>query len=150
MKPLIVLISVFLISLIIIKLTSGAFNYKLSGKIAMSAMLIFTAIGHFVFIKGMSMMLPEFIPFKPHVVVASGIFEILIGIALLFPKYEVTTGWILIAFFILILPSNIKAAIDHIDLQSATYNGNGLAYLWFRIPLQVLFIAWVYLSAVRQ
>jgi uncharacterized membrane protein len=61
----------------------------------------------------------------------------------------VLTGWLLILFFILILPANIYAAVRHIDYQKATTEGNGLHYLWFRVPLQLLFIAWAYFFAVK-
>jgi len=53
MKPLILLIVVFLVSIFIIKLTSHKYDFCLSAKIGMSAMLFFTAIGHFAFTKGM-------------------------------------------------------------------------------------------------
>ena len=47
-------------------------------------------------------------------------------------------------FFILILPSNIYASVKKINYQKATLDGPGLSYLWFRMPLQVFFIGWVY------
>jgi len=53
-------------------------------------------------------------------------------------------------FFVLILPANIHAAIHHVNLETATNDGNGLNYLWFRIPLQVFYIAWVYFFAVKN
>jgi hypothetical protein len=28
------------------------------------------------------------------------------------------------------------------------FDGNGLNYLWFRVPLQILFIVWVYFSLI--
>lgn len=46
------------------------------------------------------------------------------------------------------LPANIIAAKQKINLEKASYDGPGLAYLWFRIPLQVLFIGWVLFFAV--
>ncbi|MDB5207901.1 MAG: putative rane protein [Flavisolibacter sp.] len=149
MKPLFVLLGAFVISFFIIKLFTKAFDLRLSGRIAMAVMLAFTAIGHFAFTKGMTMMLPDFIPFKTEIIYLTGIIEIIAAIGLLIPATRVWTGWALIAFFILLLPGNIKAAIDHIDYQKGTFDGNGPAYLWFRIPLQLLFIAWTYLSAIK-
>ena len=64
MKPLFVLLGAFIISLLVTKLFTKTFDYPLSGRIAMAVMLIFTAIGHFAFTKGMTMMLPDFIPFN--------------------------------------------------------------------------------------
>lgn len=126
------------------------YHVALAGRIAMAAMLVLTSIGHFMFNKGMSMMLPDFIPYKNEIIYLTGVLELLAAIGLLLPKFQVITGWLLILFFIMILPSNIYAAINHVDLQKATYNGEGPGYLWYRIPLQVFYIAWVYFSAVKS
>ena len=149
MKPLFVLLGAFVISLLVTKLFTETFDYPLSGRIAMAVMLVFTAIGHFVFTKGMEMMLPDFIPFKTEVIYLTGFIEIIAAVGLLIPSIRVWTGWALILFFILLLTGNIKAAIHHIDYQKGTFDGNGPNYLWFRIPLQILFIVWTYLSAIR-
>lgn len=149
MKPLIVLLSVFAVSILTTKFVRGNFELALSGRIAMSAMLAFTAVAHFTFTKGMAMMLPDFIPFKIETVYLTGIIEIVAAIGLFIPNFRIVTAWLLIVFFILILPANIYAAIKHIDYQKGTFDGNGLTYLWFRVPLQILFIIWVYLSSIK-
>jgi len=150
MKPLIVLLSVFAVSLAVNKIFRGDYHLALSGKIAMSAMLVFTALAHFAFTKGMVMMLPGFIPYKTEIVYLTGIIEIAAAAGLFINNFKVATAWALIAFFILLLPANIYASIKHIDYQKGTFDGNGLAYLWFRIPLQILFIAWTYFSAIKS
>jgi len=149
MKPFIVLLSVFAISLIVTKIFKGRYEFALSGRIAMSAMLMFTAIAHFAFTKGMEMMLPTFIPYKTEVVYLTGIIELAAAIGILIPSFRAITAMLLITFFFLILPANIYAAIKHIDYQKATFNGSGLNYLWFRIPLQILFIVWAYIFAIK-
>ncbi|MEI9807832.1 MAG: hypothetical protein WDO16_08115 [Bacteroidota bacterium] len=50
----------------------------------------------------------------------------------------------LIIFFIIILPVNINAAIHKVNMEKANHTGNEVNYLWFRIPLQLLFILWVW------
>lgn len=150
MKPLLVLLSVFILSACVTRLTQGHFLYAFSGRVALCAMLLFTALGHFMFTKGMEMMLPDFVPFKTIVVYFSGVLEIMAAAALLFPETKVYAGWFLIAFFILILPANIYAAVKHVDYKTATYTASGPIYLWFRIPLQLLFILWTYFFAVKN
>jgi uncharacterized membrane protein len=149
MKPLIVLLVAFGISLLGSKMLRGNVEFALSGRIAMSGMLVFTAVAHFIFTKGMAMMLPDFIPYKTEVIYLTGVIEIAAAIGLFIPDFRVLTAWLLIAFFILILPANIYAAIKHLDYQTGSFDGNGPAYLWFRIPLQLLFIAWTYLSSIK-
>ncbi|MDP2540998.1 hypothetical protein CSC81_13610 [Tenacibaculum discolor] len=150
MKPLFALLFVFLISIGIQKLLLKNINYSLSGRIAMCAMLLFTALGHFLFTEGMSKMIPDFIPLKSTVTILTGVLEIVMAIGLLFPNYQKTTGWILIPFLLLMLPANIKASLENLNYQTGTYDGKGLFYLWFRIPLQVFFIAWVYFSSLKK
>ena len=150
MMPLIVLLTVFCFSLLWIKMRLKIYDFAWAGRIAMSAMLLFTAVGHFAFTEGMAMMLPPFVPYKLEVVYFTGLVEIAAAFGLLIPRFRLVTAWLLIVFFIFVLPANIYAAIEHVDYQHATLDGNGPAYLWFRIPLQVFFIIWVYLSAIRR
>ncbi|WP_153800744.1 DoxX family protein [Foetidibacter luteolus] len=144
MKPLIVLLAVFVSSLLVNAYVKGVWAMDMPGNIAMCAMLCFTALGHFKFTDGMAMMIPPPVPFKKVIVYVTGIIEVAAGAMLLFPSYRHATALVLIAFFILMLPANIYAAVKHVDYEKATYNGAGPAYLWFRVPLQVFFIAWVY------
>ncbi|RYF75297.1 MAG: hypothetical protein EOO39_07140 [Cytophagaceae bacterium] len=143
MKPLIVLIAAFAASLLVIKLMSGQWNYMLAGNIAMAMMLLFTAMGHFAFTKGMTMMMPPFIPYKKALVYVTGAIEIAAAAGLLIPSTRALTAGLLILFFVLLLPVNIYAAMKGVDYQKGTYEAPNLTYLWFRVPLQLLFIAWV-------
>lgn len=54
MKPLVVLISSFVIALVVLKAINKEYDIGLSARIAMAIMLCFTAIGHFMFTKGMT------------------------------------------------------------------------------------------------
>ncbi|WP_026309531.1 DoxX family protein [Niabella aurantiaca] len=149
MKPLMILILVFVAALVAGKVFQGQYSPAWSGRIAMTAMLLFTAVGHFVFTKGMSLMLPAFVPGRTALVYITGGLEIAAAVGLLIPGVRVPAAWCLVIFFALLLPANIHAALMHVDYQNATFRGSGPSYLWFRVPLQLFFIAWVYLSAVK-
>ncbi|GGA84598.1 DoxX family protein [Puia dinghuensis] len=149
MKPLIILLIVFALTAGISKITTGNWQLATAGNVAMCIMLFLTAFAHFKFTRGMTMMLPERIPFREGLVYLTGVVEILIGIALLFPSQRHLSGIILIAFLILLLPANIYAAMHHINYETGTTDGKGLNYLWFRVPLQVFFIAWVCYFSLR-
>ena len=150
MKPLIVLVLASLISLVVLKITSGKYNLNLSIRIGMSVMLLFTALGHFLFPNGMALMIPDLIPFKKELIYLTAFLEILGAIGLHIPQFRRFTAWSLIVFFILMLPANIKASMIHLNYQKGTYDGPGLMYLWFRIPLQLLFIFSVYFSSIKN
>ncbi|WP_062058546.1 DoxX family protein [Aquimarina longa] len=149
MKPLIVLIITSVISLILIKIINREYDFALSARIGMSVMLLFTALGHFLYTDGMTMMIPDVMPFKREIVYFTAIIEIVAAIGLHISIIRPITAWILIVFFLLMLPANIKASIEQINYKTGTYDGSGLQYLWFRIPLQLVFIVWVYGSSLR-
>jgi len=149
MKPLFVLLISFLSTLLVTKKIHQHFKVDFSARIALSIMLCFTAIGHFVFTEGMVMMLPEILPIKNQIIYLTGVFEIGAAFAIHLPKYRKQTAWVLILFFIALLPANINAAMLNVDYQNATYTGTGVTYLWFRIPLQILFILWTYFSGIK-
>ncbi len=143
MKPLWVLLAAFVVSLVGMKLVLNEWAYLLAGNIAMSIMLLFTAIGHFAFTKGMTMMLPPFVPFKTQVVFITGVIEIAAAVGLLIASWQETTAILLVVFFSLILPANVYAALQRVSYQAGTHQGPGVRYLWFRVPLQLFFIGWV-------
>ena len=149
MKPLFVLIVVFGIGLLSQKLTANQVDSRLAARIAMAVMLIFTTIGHFAFTEGMGAMLPDFLPKKKELVFITGLMEIALAIGLLLQQYRYASAWILIVFFVLVLPANIKAALEHIDYQTGRLDGPGISYLWFRVPLQLFFVLWTYFSAIH-
>jgi uncharacterized membrane protein len=149
MKPLFILIIVFILGVAISRIAMGQWNLIFSGNLAMLVMLCLTAMGHFMFTKGMTMMMPGFIPFKTELVYFTGIAEVLLGLGLLFPRYRYMAGIILVVLFVLMLPANINAAIKHVNFEKATYDGSGPAYLWFRIPLQLFFIGWLLFFSIK-
>jgi uncharacterized membrane protein len=149
-KPLFVLLTSFGIALLVTKVFGHQWNFIFAGNVAMSVMLLFAAIGHFAFNKGMIMMLPDFIPFKKEIIYGTGLMEILAAIGLLIPSYRHLTCVLLIIFFVLILPANIYAAIKKVDYQKGTYDGKEINYLWFRVPLQIFFIGWVWYFGIAR
>lgn len=143
MKVLLVLIISFILTAVISRLFIDDWNIILSGNVAMMLMLWFASLGHFMFTKGMVMMMPSFIPFKGALVYLTGIMEIILGPLLIINTTRHIAGIILLIMFVVMLPANINAAIKHVNFEKATYDGSGTGYLWFRIPLQLLFIAWI-------
>jgi uncharacterized membrane protein len=146
---LIVLVTAFALSMLVGRFT-GRWGLVFSGNLAMSVMLVFTGIAHFVYTEGMVLMLPHIVPAKKIVIYITGILEILAAGGLMIPKYRKSTALLLMIFLIVILPANFKGAYDHLDLTTAQYDGRGPAYLLFRVPLQVAFIFWIWYFSFRQ
>jgi uncharacterized membrane protein len=150
MTTLVILLAVFLTTLLVQKMQNKPVSVALAGRIAMCAMLLFTGTSHFYFPEGMVLMMPDFLPAKLALIYLTGIIEILLALGLLVERTRKISSLLLILFLIAILPANITAAIKHVNIQNADFTGPGLAYLWFRIPLQILFIAWVYVFSFRN
>jgi len=151
MKPFILLIVVFGVSAVMSRFLTNHWHIMFDGNLAMCIMLFFTAFGHFKFTRGMTMMLPGFIPRRTELVYITGIAEIALGLALLFPAARYEAGITLIVLFILMAPANVYAAIHRVNLETADYDGKGTGYLRIRIPMQILFIGWtLYFSCLSQ
>lgn len=150
MKPLFILVIVFIASLTVTFSLDANPDVLLSGTIALSSMLIFTSIGHFIFTEGMSKMILPWIKYKNTIVYTTGIFEVIAAIIIFIPSMKLTIGIMLIIFFIMVLPANIYAALNKVNYETGRLDGKGLQYLWFRIPFQIVSIFWTYYFLVRQ
>ena len=64
----------------------------------------------------------------------------------MFPRYSKWTSIALILFFLAILPANIIGSFKRVELGGME---NGPVYLYFRIPLQLLFIGWAYYFGIH-
>lgn len=148
MKPLLVLLTSFMLTALTFKYLRNDFRLAFSGRIAMALMLLFTASGHFVFVDGMASMLPFSIPYRHEIVYLTGILEIAAALALLFIKQKTYIAWGLLLFFAAVLPANIYAAVHSVNYQTGLQDGEGPMYLFFRVPLQLFFMAWVYCSCL--
>lgn len=144
MITLYILLGSFGVICLVLKWRYTSIDFNLAGRISMALMLCFTASGHFMFPVGMAAMLPSFVPMKVEIVWVTGVLEIVFGIGLMSRDLYKVVGWVLMVFLIMILPANIYAAMHSINYMTGELTGPGLNYLWFRIPLQLLFIGWVY------
>jgi uncharacterized membrane protein len=111
------------------------------GRIALAVMLIFTGSSHFYKTEEMVQMMPGFLLYKIQVVYLTGILEISFAIGLILDRYAKWTSIALILFFLAILPANVIGTLKRVELGGME---NGPGYLYFRIPLQVLFMIWVF------
>lgn len=92
----------------------------------------------------MMMMLPDALPHKKIIVFVTGLLEIVAAFGLLFPDTRAVISSFLLVFFVCILPANINAALKKIDHEKASHHGKDVKYLWVRVPLQLLFMLWVW------
>jgi uncharacterized membrane protein len=148
MAPLIVLLTVFSAgSTIKILVHHRTTSYNFIGRLAMSCMLIVTGLAHFFKSALMIQSLPAIVPFKETMVYLTGVIELVAAIGLLTDRFARITSLLLMVFFVCILPANIIGSLKHVALGGME---NGPNYLWFRIPLQIFFIGWVYYFGFKK
>jgi uncharacterized membrane protein len=103
--------------------------------------LFFIAAGanHFVTPKPYLSMMPSYLPAHAALVQISGVAEILGGAGVFLPDTRRFSAWGLILLLIAVFPANLNVALHG-------WPGESLPgwVLWARLPLQVLFIWWVY------
>ncbi|MEN3324946.1 hypothetical protein VP395_14500 [Mariniflexile soesokkakense] len=142
MAPLVILVVCFVFALILNKsLLKERFSLSFIGRVSLAVMLIFTGIAHFIKTDLMIEMIPNIVPFKMGFVYLTGCLEIAASIGLLIQKLSKFTSVMLMLFFIAILPANIIGSIKEVELGGMQH---GVYYLYFRIPMQLLFITWAY------
>lgn len=142
MAPLIVLIATFAVVFAVNRyLLGGTLSRSRTGLIAMAAMLLLTGTAHFTSTDAMVEMMPDPVPMKRELVYFTGVCELAAVAGLIWGKTSRLTSILLIVFFIAVLPANIAGSLKQVNFGGMEI---GALYLLFRIPLQALFIWWVW------
>ncbi|MDQ0594872.1 putative membrane protein [Chryseobacterium ginsenosidimutans] len=145
MKLLTILFVTFILALLGTEIFQESWNFLFSGNLGMAVFIIFTGLAHFKFQKGMSMMIPDFIPAKMFWVYFTGLIEIAAGIGLMIPSIREITAILLIIFLILVFLANVNSSKKRVNLFKGDYSGPGMAYLYKeRLPMQLILIAWTW------
>jgi uncharacterized membrane protein len=96
-------------------------------------------IGHFISAGFFIMAMPDYLPYHQELVLISGVFEVLGAIGLLVPKTRLLAGYGLIALILAVYPANINMA-----LHPEKYHNISVFFLYLRLPMQLLFIWFVW------
>ena len=112
-----------------------------SFRILLGAALTYAGLGHLAWSRSeFEAQVPGWVPLSAEfVVVASGVVEIALGIALVvWVKQRVVLGWVAAAFFVAIFPGNISQYID----GDAAFGLNSDAARLIRLTFQPVLVAW--------
>src|SRR3712207_5232924 len=112
----------FLVVLLVASLVAWALPARFGGRSTGDAMrrgltvgLVFTGVSHFAMPGSFLVYLPGWVPFPKLIIYASGLVEIAGALALFVPRYRVQVGLALAAYFVLIFPGNVYAAVSGAD-----------------------------------
>ena len=120
-------------------------------QVLLGAALIYAGITHLTTNRiEFQAQVPTWVPFSADfVVLASGVVEISLGLALASLQYRRQVGWITAAFFIAIYPGNISQYVNGIDAFGLDTDQARLTRLFFQ-PLLVLWALWATGVLVRN
>ncbi len=117
---------------------------KLVARLLLGSALIFAGIGHLTFSRvEFQAQVPVWLPLDPDfVVLASGVVEITLGIALAsWSRLVPVFGLLAAAFFIAIFPGNVNQYLEGIDAFGLNTDQARLNRLFFQ-PLLVIWALW--------
>lgn len=145
MVVLVVLLSVFVVVWGMLAIFHHPHQVRTAGCIAFAALFIFTGISHFALANGMVLMLPAWVPGRYFILYLTGVLEILLGLGMLWRSTRHVAGLLTLLFLVCIFPANIYAALNAVEFGG---NVNGPSYLFFRVPLQLFLLWWVWFMVV--
>ena len=109
--------------------------------ITLSLLFINIGIDHFVNPDFYRNIMPAYLPMHTEAIYISGFFEILGGVAILFPKLRSMAGWGLVLLLIVVFPVNI-----HMAVNPNLFPDIPLSFLYIRLVLQFIIIYWTYFA----
>jgi uncharacterized membrane protein len=103
--------------------------------------MTFAGVMHFVKPRWYLRIMPPYLPAHRELVYASGAAEIAGAIGTMHPRTRRPAGWFLIATLAAVFPANVHMALNADDFHDVP---GGRTALVARLPLQALFVYWVW------
>jgi uncharacterized membrane protein len=113
-------------------------------RVLLGAFMVYAAVAHFTFRrKDFQAQVPEWLPLnKDFVVIASGVVELALGVAMIFATgQKVLVGIALATFYVLIFPGNISQYLTHSNAFGLNTDKARLIRLFFQ-PVLILWALW--------
>jgi len=108
----------------------------------MAAFYVGSGVNHFVNIGFYRPLMPPYLPWHDGLIYLSGVAEMVLGAAVLVPRWRPAAAWGIALLLIAIFPANLHVALYDVPLGGRTY-GFGV-WNWVRLPFQLVFIAWAW------
>lgn len=112
---------------------------KLVLKYALGLSFVAAGVNHFVDPDFYLKIMPPYLPWHLFLVYVSGLFEAVLGTALLIKRSTRAAAWGLMALLVAVYPANI-----HMALNPGLYPEYNQALLWVRLPIQAVLMAAVF------
>ncbi len=109
-------------------------------RILLGIFFIAGGLAHFAQPETYLQMMPSILPAPLALIYVSGVFEILGGVGVLIQRTRRWAGIGLVALLVAVFPANVYMAVEQIAIPGLP---SSPAALWGRLPIQIVFIAWV-------
>jgi uncharacterized membrane protein len=114
-------------------------HLKAISKYVLGILFILAGLNHFLNPDLYMSIMPPYLPQHLFLVYLSGVFEVLLGVLVLIPRWTKLAAWGLVLLLIVIFPANL-----HMALNAQDFSFIPAILLWLRLPFQVVLIAWAY------
>ena len=114
-------------------------------KVFAGPVMLAAGLNHFLNPDFYRAIMPDYLPAHTELVYASGVAEMLGAAAVMYPPTRRAGGWFLIGVLVGVFPANV-----HMVLNPDDYPHISSWALLLRLPLQALFVYWVWLAALRE
>lgn len=112
---------------------------KRISKFLLGGVFVLAGANHFLHRALYVRIMPRYLPWPQFLVELSGMCEIGLGAALMWPRFRRWAAWGLVALLAAVFPANVNMA-QHPERFPEINAG----LLWARLPLQGVLIAWAY------
>jgi len=118
---------------------------RITGLFFLVLLFLLAGLNHFSNPNFYVSIMPPYLPMHSELSYISGFFEIIGAIGLLFAKTRKISGYGLLILLIVIFPANI-----HMAIHPEYFPDYSKLTIYLRLPLQFLFMAWVYWATLRK
>jgi uncharacterized membrane protein len=107
--------------------------------------MTFAGVMHFVKPRWYMRIMPPYLPAHRELVYASGVAEIAGAVGTMHPRTRRPAGLFLIATLVGVFPANVHMAVNAKDFRDVPEPA-----LWARLPVQAVFVYWVWRATQRD
>ena len=107
---------------------------------ALAAFMVFAGVMHFARPRPFVKIVPAWMPWPRAAVAVSGVAEVLLGAMTAIPATHALGGYGLALLFVAVFPANVNQAVN--DVQFSRKRPIARRFLWARLPLQLVLVAW--------